>query len=244
MPLLECHEVTKNFGGLTALLNVTLLVNKGEIVGLIGANGAGKTTLFNLISGVYSPSSGSIRFDGQEITGLKTHDICRKGLVRTFQIVRPFNNMTVLENVMVGDLFGVKRNKNLSLAKEEALKILEFTGLYEKKDALGKELTISERKRLEVSRSLATKPRLLLLDEVLAGLNSTETSEAIKLVKKIRDEMGLTIFIIEHVMKAVMGLSDRIIVLHNGEKIAEGSAEEVAENPAVIEAYLGEKHQV
>lgn len=242
MPLLECHEVTKNFGGLTALLNVTLLVNKGEIVGLIGANGAGKTTLFNLISGVYSPSSGSIRFDGQEITGLKTHDICRKGLVRTFQIVRPFNNMTVLENVMVGDLFGVKRNKNLSLAKEEALKILEFTGLYEKKDALGKELTISERKRLEVSRSLATKPRLLLLDEVLAGLNSTETSEAIKLVKKIRDEMGLTIFIIEHVMKAVMGLSDRIIVLHNGEKIAEGSAEEVAENPAVIEAYLGEKH--
>ncbi len=244
MSLLECQGVTKNFGGLMALMDVSLHVNGGEIVGLIGANGAGKTTLFNLITGVYSPSSGSIRFDGQEIKGLKTHDICKKGLVRTFQIVRPFSNMTVLENVMIGALFGVGRTKNLSRAEEEALRILEFTGLTEKKDVLGKELTTADRKRLEVARSLATEPKLLLLDEVLAGLTSTETTEAMKLVKRIRHEKGLTIFMVEHVMKAVMGLSDRIVVLHNGEKIAEGPAKEVAENPKVIEAYLGEKIQV
>jgi len=241
MHFLECRKVTKHFGGLTALMEVNLHVNEGEIVGLIGANGAGKTTLFNLISGVYPPSSGAIRFDGQDISGLKTHDICRKGLVRTFQIVKPFGNMTVLENVIVGELFGVHRDKTLVKAREDAIKTLEFTGLYEKRDTLGKELTIADRKRLEVARSLATNPRLLLLDEVLAGLTSTETAEAMKLLKKIRDEMGLTIFMVEHVMKAVMGLSDRIIVLHNGEKIAEGTAEEVAENPVVIEAYLGEK---
>ncbi len=244
MPLLECYGVSKNFGGLVALLNVTLHVNKGEIVGLIGANGAGKTTLFNLISGFYSPSAGSIRFDGEEITGLKTHDICRKGLTRTFQIVRPFSNMTVLENVMIGDLFGVKRNRNIYQARENALSILKFTGLHEKRDALGKELTIADRKRLEMARSLATNPKLLLLDEVLAGLTSTETEDAIQLVRKIRDEIGLTILMIEHVMKAVMDLSDRVIVLHNGQKIAEGKANEVAQNPQVIEAYLGEKHPI
>lgn len=241
MALLECQEVTKNFGGLMAIMNVSLLLEKGEIVGLIGANGAGKTTLFNLISGFYPPTNGSIRFEGDEIAGLKTHDICRKGLVRTFQIVRPFHNMTVWDNVMVGALFGVQKCKNVSRAKEEAMRVLEFTGLHEKKEFLAKGLTIADRKRLEVARSLATKPKLLLLDEVLAGLTSTETSEAMKLVKRIREEMGLTIFMVEHVMKAVMGLSDRIIVLHNGEKIAEGSGEQVSMNPAVIEAYLGEK---
>lgn len=244
MPLLECHEVSKNFGGLTALLNVTLHVNKGEIVGLIGANGAGKTTLFNLVSGFYPPSAGSIRFEGEEITGLKTHDICRKGLTRTFQIVRPFINMTVMENIMIGELFGVKRTKNISQAKENALRILEFTGLNEKRNALGKELTIADRKRLEMARALATNPKLLLLDEVLAGLTFTETADAIQLVRRIRDEMGLTILMIEHVMKAVMDLSDRIIVLHNGQKIAEGQAHEIAKNPQVIEAYLGERHTI
>lgn len=241
MALLECQGVTKNFGGLMAVVNVSLQLEKGEIVGLIGANGAGKTTLFNLISGFYPPSAGSIRFEGGDITGWKAHDICRKGIVRTFQIVRPFHNMSVLDNVMVGSLFGVEKNRNLSRAREEALKVVEFTGLYEKRDFLAKGLTIAERKRLEVARSLATKPKLLLLDEVLAGLTSTETAEAMKLVRRIRDELGLTIFMVEHVMKAVMGLSDRIVVLHNGEKIAEGSAEEVAKNPAVVQAYLGEK---
>ena len=244
MHFLECEKLTKHFGGLTALMGVDLYVAQGEIVGLIGANGAGKTTLFNLVTGVYPPSSGSIRFEGQDITGWKTHDICRKGLVRTFQIVKPFSHLTVLENVMVGDLFGASRDKSVSRAKEEALKALMFTGLHEKREMLGKDLTIGDRKRLEVARTLAAKPKLLMLDEVLAGLTSTETTEAMKLVRRIRDEMNLTIFMVEHVMKAVMGLSDRIVVLHNGEKIAEGNAKEIAENPLVIGAYLGEKIEV
>lgn len=239
MALLEGKGITKYFGGLAALTNVDFSVNEGEIVGLIGANGAGKTTLFNIIDGVYSPNEGEVRFAGEIITGLKSHRICQKGIGRTFQLVKPFSNLTVLRNVMIGRLFGREGRRHIAQAKEEALEILKFVGLAERANMPARSLTIALRKRLEIARALGTNPRLLLLDEVLAGLNPTETGEAMKLVDRIRKDMGITIFMIEHVMKALIGLSDRIIVLHYGKKIAEGTAKEIATDPAVIEAYLG-----
>jgi len=244
MAFLVGKKISKKFGGLTALHHIEFQIDSGEIVGLIGPNGAGKTTLFNVISGMYSPTSGEIYFEGNEITGLKPHLICRKGLTRTFQIVRPFFNMTVLENVMVGSFFGGAQIRSKAKAEEEALHILKFVGLQERIHLPAKGLTSADRKRLELAKSLATKPKMLLLDEVLAGLTPTEMSQAMALIEAIRRELGITILIVEHVMKAIIGLSDRIIVLHYGEKIAEGKAEEVAKNPTVIEAYLGEEIQV
>jgi len=240
MSLLEVIEVSKHFGGVVALSDVDFTVEKGEIVGLIGANGAGKTTLFSVISGFYAPTAGTVKFKGEDIHGEKAHAICRKGLVRTFQVVRPFLNMTVLENVTVGKLFGKDRLTERKSAQAEARRILDFVGLAAKSELPAKELTLADHKRLEVARSLAANPELLLLDEVLAGLTPTETAEAMEIVKEIRRNMGISILMVEHVMKAVIGLCDRIVVIHYGRKIAEGTPGEISENPDVIEAYLGE----
>ena len=240
MSLLEVTGLKKYFGGVVALEDVGLTVEEGEIVGLIGANGAGKTTLFNVISGFYPPSAGTVRFKGEDIHTKKSFEICRKGLVRTFQVVKPFLNMTVLKNVMVGKLFGKDRITDRMKSESEARRILDFVGLSDKSDLAARELTLADHKRLEIARSLAANPDLLLLDEVLAGLTPTETTDAMEIVREIRHSLGVTILMVEHVMKAVIGLCDRILVLHYGRKIAEGTPEEIAANPDVIEAYLGD----
>ena len=240
MSLLEVIQISKHFGGVVALSEVGFTVNEGEIVGLIGANGAGKTTLFNVISGFYPPTAGTIKFKGEDIHRKKSYEICRKGLVRTFQVVKPFLNMTALENVTVGKFFGKDRLSERKVAEDEARHILDFVGLSAKSQIPAKELTLVDHKRLELARSVAAHPELLLLDEVLAGLTPTETAEAMEIVKEIRKSMGVTILMVEHVMKAVIGLCDRIVVIHYGRKIAEGTPEEISENPDVIEAYLGE----
>ncbi|HID18867.1 TPA: ABC transporter ATP-binding protein [Candidatus Bathyarchaeota archaeon] len=239
--MLEGDNVTKYFGGLAALKDVSFAVRDKEIVGLIGPNGAGKTTLFNVISGVYKPTSGIIKFKGRKISGKKQEEICKLGISRTYQIPRPFLEMSCLENVMVGTLFGKDRSIALEEAREEALQCLKFVGLTDKKEVLVKNITITDRKKLEIARALATKPEIVLLDEVMAGLNPTETLEAMKLIRRIRDELGITIFWIEHVIKAVTGVAERIIVLNYGEVIAVGSPEEVVNDAKVISAYLGAK---
>jgi len=235
MALFEIKNLTKNFGGLRAVDNLNLFINEGGILGLIGPNGAGKTTVFNLVNGFFSPDSGGILFKGENIEGSRPDVICKKGIGRVFQLVKPFGDMTVLDNVVVGVFSRVVSAKE---AKKEARSVLDFVGLLKKKDILAGSLTIADRKRLELARALATEPKLLLLDELFAGLNPKETEEAVALVQKIRD-MGVTIFVIEHVMQAVMTLSERIAVLHHGKKIAEGSPQEVAKDEDVIKAYLG-----
>ena len=239
MRILEGEGVTKYFGGLAAVSNVDFNVAQGEVVGLIGPNGAGKTTLFNLISAALVLKSGTIRFKGEKISGLKPHQICRMGVARTFQAVKVFGNVPVFENVLLGSLFGTSTGMSSADANREATELLEFMGLSAVRATPAKDLTLVNQKRLEVAGALATRPELLLLDELMAGLNSTEVAQAMELVNRIRDK-GVTIFMIEHVMKAIMGVCDRIIVLHHGEKIAEGTPQEIATSKTVVEVYLGE----
>jgi branched-chain amino acid transport system ATP-binding protein len=239
MIMLEGRAVTKNFGGLTAVSQADFAVNRDEIVGLIGPNGAGKTTLFNLISGAIKCTSGEIRFRDEDITGLRPHQICRMGLARTFQSTKLFAGLTAYENVVLGSRFGKRRALSEPDAQKEVLELLEFVGLSTAANMLAKDLPIASQKRLEVARALATKPELIMLDEVMAGLNPAEVTGAMELVARIRDK-GITVFMIEHVMKAIMSVCDRIIVFHHGSKIAEGTPEEVAASPTVIEIYLGD----
>ena len=237
--LLEVKRLTKHFGGLAAVQNVSFEIRRGEIVSLIGPNGAGKTTIFNLISGVYGPDSGDILLDRESLVGQRPFEVCQKGIGRTFQIMQPFPHMTVLENVVTSGLFGRVPKISMRQAEEEARELCQLVGLGDRQGAFPRNLTVADQKRIEIARALAVKPKLLLLDEVMSGLTPIETSEAIKLVLGLRDH-GATIFLIEHVMKVVMGISDRVVVLHHGEKIAEGTAAEVANDSRVIEAYLGE----
>jgi branched-chain amino acid transport system ATP-binding protein len=240
MPLLDCAGVTKYFGGLAALYEVDLQVAAGEIVGLIGPNGSGKTTFFNVVTGLYPLNRGAIRFKDQEILGLKPFEICQKGIGRTFQITKPFARMTALENVMVGALYGKgKASDDLKKARTTAEQLLDRVGLGSKKNARVSDLTLEDKKRLELSKALSTRPELLLLDEVMAGLNPTEIKEIMELIRKVRQD-GVTLIVVEHVMHAVMSLADRVCVLHHGEKIAEGSPEDISKNRRVIESYLGE----
>jgi len=236
-PILELDAVTKRFGGLTAVSGVSLRVAAGEILGIIGPNGAGKTTLFNVISGYYRPESGRILFAGHEVTGQPPHAICRLGLTRTFQLVKPFGNLSVLDNVMIGAL---TRLPTVSSARLEAERVVETCGLAAHAAGQARTLPIGLRKRLEVARALATRPRLLLLDEVMAGLNPTELAGMVDLIRRLHAD-GLTLIVIEHIMAAMMRLAQRIVVLHHGEKIAEGRPEEIARDPRVVDAYLGEE---
>jgi branched-chain amino acid transport system ATP-binding protein len=241
LTLLQVKGVSRRFGGVRALNDISFDMQAGEIVGLMGANGAGKTTLFSLIAGNVAPSAGEIWFDNNRIDGLAPHKVNRLGIARTFQIVRPFANMTVLENIAVGALYGRGRTMSQHRARAQCMQILEDVGLADRSDMLASALTLAGRKRLEVARALATEPRLLLLDEVLAGLNATEARDALDLLRRLRASRSLSIVVIEHVMKALMQLSERIIVLHDGQKVMEGVPAEVANDPRVIKAYLGEK---
>jgi branched-chain amino acid transport system ATP-binding protein len=234
--MLNVENVSRHFGGLKAVNDVSLSVNKGEILGFIGPNGAGKTTLFNCIAGAIAPTAGAIRLEGQNIAGLKSHTVCRRGLGRTHQIVRPFANLSVFDNVTVGAL---NRTHDMAQARKLAEEALELTGLTSVRSHLASQLPLPGRKRLEIARALATGPRLLLLDEVMAGLNPTEIEAAIELIRHIRSR-GITILIIEHLMRVIVSVSDRIVVLHHGQKLAEGEPGEVMRNQAVIDAYLGE----
>ena len=238
MASLKIENLSKSFGGLMAVNRVTFQVEEGEILGLIGPNGSGKTTIFNLISGFLTPDTGSIWLEGECLVGLKPHQICRRGIGRTFQIVKPFSNLSVMRNVRAA-IFN--REREISKANRQSERWLEFVGLWSKRDELAGHLTLMERKRLELARSLATHPKFLLLDEVMAGLTPVEQKQMIELVKKIR-EGGITIIVIEHAMRIIMTLSDRIIVLCFGEIIAEGDPRDVARDPNVIKSYLGEKY--
>lgn len=236
--LLKVEGISKSFGGLRAVSNVSFSVQAGQIVGLIGPNGAGKSTVFNLINGVFPPTEGLVHFAGHDITARAPYHVVRLGLARTHQIVRPLNDMTVLENCTVGACFGAE-NLPLGKAREVAREVVELVGLADRADTLAAHLTIAGKKRLEVARALCARPKLLLLDEVLAGLNPTEVARMIDVFRAIRDR-GIAILMIEHLMQAIMSLSDWVVVLNFGEKLAEGKPQEVANDPTVVEAYLGD----
>ncbi|MCJ7819523.1 MAG: ABC transporter ATP-binding protein [Syntrophales bacterium] len=236
--ILQVHDLTKRFGGLQALSDVTFDLHTGEILGLIGPNGAGKTTLFNVINGVYAPERGRVSFRGEDITGLPSYDVARLGLARTHQVVRPLHELTVRENVMVGACYGREKH-SLKEARRLADGSLDKVGLLDRGDQPSGSLNVSQKKRLELARALAARPYLLLLDEVLAGLNPSEIASMMDTVRAIRED-GISILMIEHVMQAIMSISDRILVLDYGTLIATGLPEEVANNPQVIEAYLGD----
>lgn len=236
--ILQVQGISKHFGGLRALNNVTFDLPEGQILGLIGPNGAGKTTLFNVINGVYPADEGKIVFRGKDVTGTKTYHMAHMGLARTHQIVKPLDEMTVLENVMVGACYG-REGYNLKNAEQTAIEVLDFVGLDERAEQFAGSLNVAQKKRLELARALASQPYLLLLDEVLAGLNPSEIAGMLETVREVRDQ-GITIVMIEHVMHAVMNVSEHIIVLDFGEQIAEGAPDEIANNQRVIEAYLGD----
>jgi branched-chain amino acid transport system ATP-binding protein len=235
--MLELESVTKRFGGLTAVKDVSLRAAPGEILGIIGPNGAGKTTLFNVISGFYAPDGGRVRLDGRDISGLAPHHVCALGLTRTFQLVKPFGNLSVLDNVMIGALTRVHA---VSAAREAARQVVATCRLEAFAESRARSLPIGLRKRLEVARALATRPRILLLDEVMSGLNATELIEMIAILRHLHAD-GLGLIVIEHIMAAMMRLAQRIVVLHHGEKIAEGRPEEISRDPRVVDAYLGEE---
>ena len=236
-PILELDRVTKRFGGLTAVSSVSFTVPVGEILGIIGPNGAGKTTLFNVISGYYRPEEGRIRFAGHDVTGRAPHAICRLGLTRTFQLVKPFGNLSVIDNVMIGAL---TRLPTVGSARLEAERVVEACGLAAHATGQARTLPIGLRKRLEVARALATRPRLLLLDEVMAGLNPTELAGMVELIRRLHAD-GLTLIVIEHIMAAMMRLAQRIVVLHHGEAIAQGAPAAITQDRRVVDAYLGEE---
>ncbi|MGD8228172.1 MAG: ABC transporter ATP-binding protein [Desulfobacteraceae bacterium] len=237
--LLEVIRLTKAFGGLVAVKDLEFSVDGGEVVGLIGPNGSGKTTSFHLINGFLQPDQGEIFFAGENITGLKPNKVCHKGIARTFQLTKPFAAMTALQNVMVGRMYGGDPIRSMKHAERECGEILAFVGLNGKESSPALGFSTVERKRLEIARALATKPKMLLLDEMMSGLTHTEMDEALGLVKAIRDS-GVTLIVVEHVMKAILEISDRLIVLNYGQKIAEGAPQEVVRNQDVIDAYLGE----
>ena len=232
---LVIRGLSKRFGGLRAVQDVSFTVKANETVALIGPNGAGKTTSFHLITGFHRPDTGSVLAYGHDITGMKPHDICALGLVRTFQVAKPFGAMTVLDNVMTGAFL---RDRNIGVAREKAREAIEFVGLSAREKTAAKDLTTIDQRRLEMARALATQPRLLLLDEVMAGLNPSEIDQAVGLVGKL-SQRGLTIVIVEHVMRAIMAVARHIVVLDHGQKIAEGTPKEIVENPEVVRAYLG-----
>lgn len=234
--MLEIKNVSRFFGGLAALTDISFSVNKGEILGLIGPNGAGKTTLFNVVNGFYGPSQGEVLFKQERISGLKPHKICIRGIARTFQVVKPLQRMSVLDNVIASAYL---RTHSRAVAEEKAIETLKFTGLLDDRAVISKGLPLGKRKKLEIARALATEPEMILLDESFAGLNPTELNESIEIIRNIK-AAGITIMIIEHHMKVIMSISDRIVVLNYGQKIAEGSPGEISANPLVIEAYLGE----
>jgi branched-chain amino acid transport system ATP-binding protein len=236
--LLNVQGITRRFGGLVAVHDFSLSMEAGQIVALIGPNGAGKTTAFNVISGVYKPNQGTVTFNDRDITQLRPDQICKLGLTRTFQVVRPFRSISVLDNVMVG---AYARTNDTKQAREKAYEALEFLGMLPLAGQMASGLPIAGRKRLEIARALATDPQLLLLDETMAGLRPAETDEVIEMVRKI-SQRGVGILLVEHVMRVVMSLAERVIVLHHGEKLAEGTPEAIVQNPQVIEAYLGETH--
>ena len=239
-PLLRLESCSKRFGGLVANKDVSLTIDPGEIVGLIGPNGAGKTTLFNCISGYLNPDEGLILLDGADISRARPERVCHLGVARTWQVVRSFGRMTVLDNVICGAL---KRTNRVGEARARALRLLAFTDLGGKEEALAASLTLADKKRLEISRALATEPRLLLLDEAMSGLTPLETTAAVDLVRRVHTELGLAICVVEHVMEVVMPLSHRVVVLEHGEKIAEGRPEVVARDEQVIRAYLGDRYR-
>ena len=242
MSLLEVEGLSKSFNGLKAVRNLDFKVEQGEILGLIGPNGSGKTTTLNLLTGFHKPTSGRITYKGKDVTNLSRCCVCQQGVARTFQIIKPFLKFTALQNVMVGRAYGQAPTWNLKEAGADSRKCLDQVGLLVKAQILAKDMTLMERKRLELARALAARPQLLLLDELMAGLNHAETEVAMFLIKQIKDELNLTIVIVEHIVKAILGLSDRVIVLNMGEKIAEGSPQEVIHNPDVIDVYLGKSH--
>lgn len=238
--MLDVCGVSKSFGGLSALRKIDMHVKAGEVVGLIGPNGSGKTTLFNVLSGFYAPDKGQILFEGRRLDHHAPHVIARRGLGRTFQIVRPLIDLTVAENLIAGPLY--TQNLGMHAAREQARTLLDFVGLEHRADTPARDLTLVEKKRLEIGRALSIKPRLLLLDEVFAGLYPSEVKAAVELIRRIRHELDITILMIEHVMKVTMETCDRVVVLSYGEKIAEGTPTEIVQVPAVLEVYLGAAH--